>query len=66
MRILTFFAAILAATSFHVAVAQDLPPSDAPGLASLVMRQGPLAVSGDGRWRVQGAIPAHAMPAGRT
>lgn len=52
MRILSFLAAVLASTSFHAAVAQDLPPSDAPGLASLVTRQGPLAVSGDGRWRV--------------
>lgn len=53
MRPLSSIAALLAATSCHLALAQEMPPVDAPhGLASLVVAQAPLAVSGDGRWRV--------------
>jgi hypothetical protein len=53
MRIRPLLATAFATLAFSIAAAQDLPPVNAPfALAALVTRQGQLAVSGDGRWRV--------------
>jgi hypothetical protein len=53
MRTRSFLLVLLAAIACCISAAQDLPPVNAPfAIATLVTRQGPLAVSGDGRWRV--------------
>ena len=53
MRTRSFLAAALAALACCISAAQDLPPVNAPfALAALVTRQGQLALSGDGHWRV--------------
>jgi len=53
MRPYSFFAATLAIVAAGSGMAHDPPPVNAPyALGAMVTAQGPLAVSGDGHWRV--------------